>query len=98
MAKTINQMIDVMTAFSKGAKIEAAAIYPHAEWKEVNSPFWDWYNYDYRVKPEPREFAVLITSTGIPIGVGEVGAAQVLPFSSRDLATEARVIKVREVL
>ena len=49
MAKTIEEMIEVMKAYTKGAIIEYNdPNYPF--WEAVTHPSWDWSRYEYRVK------------------------------------------------
>jgi hypothetical protein len=49
--KTVKEMMAVMQAWLDGRKIE---VKPNTErvWNEVGMPQWDWYNCDYRIKPE----------------------------------------------
>lgn len=49
--KTIEEMIAVMTAYKEGKTIE---IRKGTSWEEVKVPAWNWVNYKYRVKPEPK--------------------------------------------
>jgi hypothetical protein len=52
---TTKEMIEIMQAFEDGKKIEARC---GGEWCRITSPFWNWYEWDYRVMPE---------STSIPL-------------------------------
>lgn len=45
-------MIAVMQAYADGKKIEIG--YRGSGWTDVEEPSWDWINYDYRIKPEPK--------------------------------------------
>ena len=47
--KTTKEMIEVMQAYDRGEQIEC--INALGEWKE-DKPVWDWFHYDYRVKPK----------------------------------------------
>lgn len=49
--KTTKEMIEVMQAYERGEKIE---IFVKGHWVEHNNPYWDWYNFDYRVKPKKK--------------------------------------------
>ena len=49
--KTTKEMIEVMQAYERGEKIEC--INALGEWKE-DKPVWDWFHYDYRVKPKKK--------------------------------------------
>ena len=49
--KTIKEMIDVMKAYERGEQIECFNDY-YKQWKDVDSPIWDWLHNEYRVKPK----------------------------------------------
>ena len=49
--KTIKEMIDVMQAYDRGEQIECFND-DYEQWKDVDSPIWDWLHNDYRVKPK----------------------------------------------
>lgn len=50
--KTIEEMIQVMTHFKKGGKVE---IYTSAgTWDKVKEPNWNWHLFTYRIKPSPK--------------------------------------------
>ena len=51
--KTIEEKIAVMQAFADGKEIECFSL-TQMKWIKVCSPRWDWFNDDYRVKPEPE--------------------------------------------
>lgn len=51
--KTIEEMIAVMQAFADGNNIEVYGD-KNSEWIECVAPVWDWLNYDYRIKTEPK--------------------------------------------
>lgn len=57
---TIKEMVEVMQAYEAGSKIECTDKYdmPY-QWRHTSGPDWDWSNYIYRVKPEPRRLFVL---------------------------------------
>lgn len=50
--KTIEEMIAVMQAYADGKEIEYSS--DNEIWSKAKNPFWDWDNYDYRIKPEGR--------------------------------------------
>lgn len=62
MSKSIKEMVDVMRAFDAGSIIQIkdvdGADYPC--WSDVEHPCWNWRDYDYRVKPTPREFILYV--------------------------------------
>ena len=47
--KTTLEKIAVMQACEEGKTIE---IFANDRWEVVIAPLWDWFNADYRVKPE----------------------------------------------
>lgn len=52
---TIDEMIAVLTAAKEGKKIQSKRN-NRAEWYENTCPVWNFEGFDYRVKPEPREW------------------------------------------
>lgn len=56
--------LEVMRAYATGAEIETV-LRGRTEWVPNTAPRWDWCNYDYRVKPEPRTFRVWIRENSI---------------------------------
>ena len=52
----IDHMIAVLQAFKEGKTIQSRhRSYESSDWIDVaGSNMWDWYTFDYRVKPEPR--------------------------------------------
>lgn len=53
--KTIEEKIAVMQAYVDGKTIECYGYSYLNNWTEVENPRWDWWNYDYRVKQEPKK-------------------------------------------
>ena len=49
--KTIKEMIDVMQAYEEGAQIQIKPSYT-TEWSDTNITWWNWSDFDYRVKPK----------------------------------------------
>ena len=52
-----------MQAYVDGKTIE----FTHGEvegWKKAVNPNWDWWDTKYRVKPEPREYWILVSPNG----------------------------------
>lgn len=50
----IKEQIAVMQGFANGKEIEFRA--PNEindRWEKAETPLWDWYNFEYRIKPEP---------------------------------------------
>lgn len=55
MTRDIDYMVSVMQAHSEGKAIEWKSISASdACWEVDAKPYWDWLNFDYRVKPEPK--------------------------------------------
>lgn len=53
--KTIDEMIAVMTAYKEGKPIECRAKDDdNAVWISISGPAWNFFEADYRVKPEPK--------------------------------------------
>ena len=50
--KTTKEMIEVMKAFDEGKEIESRSY--KTDWGDANSPCWNWYDFDYRIKPEHK--------------------------------------------
>lgn len=55
--KTIQEQIAVMQHFANGGKVEAQDIGGY--WGTVCTPYWDWDNFDYRIKVEVDPYAEL---------------------------------------
>jgi len=51
--KEVNNAVDIMTAYSKGAEIEFAqsGIKPQ-KWSHIANPSFNWAEYDYQIKPK----------------------------------------------
>ena len=47
--------ITIMQAYANGEELQFKY---RDTWKQVNTPNWDWVQYDYRIKPEPLEIWV----------------------------------------
>lgn len=93
MSMTIDEMIAVLQAAKEGKTIQVKArISPKAMWGgTVYSPTWDFSNFDYRVKPQPREWwAELYNQSGLRGG---------LWATREEAASEGRkVVRVREIV
>lgn len=50
---TVDQMIEVLTAYKAGKKIEVKG-HDGVKWHNTPKPAWDFVECDYRVKPEPK--------------------------------------------
>lgn len=46
-------MIEVIQAYERSEQIETRTVTPAGIWTDVSNPSWDWYNFEYRVKPQP---------------------------------------------
>ncbi len=54
---TTKEMIEVMQAYERGEQIEYREnpdrYHNLDEWEYADAPVWDWYSYEYRIKPQP---------------------------------------------
>ena len=50
---TLDQMIEVLTAYKAGKKIEVKG-HGGVKWHKTSMSAWDFVECDYRVKPEPK--------------------------------------------
>ena len=101
----IQDMIDVLQAAKAGKTIQYA---PAGEYNSTSStrwvnalrPMWNFAEIDYRVKPEPREWTILVESSGTVRG-GAQGYrdGQVLTYGGHGLEPKMLTpVRVREVL
>lgn len=97
---THKEMIDVIRAAELGHPIQSRPKdRPAQDWGNIAEPSWDFYHWDYRVKPEPpkpREWWLLIDNGG---------RATHIALSQREAVDRSysgspkyTVIKVQEVL
>lgn len=61
---TTQEKIGIMTAHLEGKPIECRHKLMK-DWHGDANPAWDWANYEYRVKPQPKELWV-VSSEGYP--------------------------------
>ena len=53
--KTVEQMIEVMTAFKQGKQVQWRWTNDSSDnWRDLSKSDWDWCRADYRIKPEPK--------------------------------------------
>lgn len=55
---TLEEKIKVMQEFKDGKKIECLRLASDAGWISCGKPSWNWTEYNYRVKKEPRVFYI----------------------------------------
>jgi len=85
--------IEVMQAYVDGKEVECLARRVSGdEWEKVVSPAWNWIRYDYRIKPEPREYYLNIYKEAVTVFANRIDA-NVCAKSDR-----VACIKVREVI
>ena len=83
-----HEAILIMKAYCDGAEIEFRHQNRTPKWFDNGSPGWDFENYEYRIKPKPREFWIDLTdNTFIEAGKG-----------SKYWGEEHELIKVVEVI
>lgn len=93
---TVPEMIEVLQAFQQ-EKIIEWRYKSSTEWKEATTPVWDFKLYEYRIKPEPREYWIVIdTTTNYPLGVGL--SPSDAKINVRTTSQGMKITKVREVL
>lgn len=90
---TPDQIIEVVTAFKNGKKIEFKNP-TIGTWWEARHPRWNFYHYDYRVKPEPMELWVNVYDDGS--GMGYTNKASALNRAGMYFARKA--VLFREVI
>lgn len=62
-----SKAVAVMQAFADGKEVEVAERRHDKKapnWRHTTTPIWDWADYDYRIKPEPRRIWATIASDG----------------------------------
>ena len=55
---TIQEKIAVMQAFADGKRVEYRDKDTPGDWRIAAFPCWDWEDFDYRIKSEPRRIWV----------------------------------------
>jgi hypothetical protein len=87
--------IAVMQGYADGKEVQCMLLGETQDWDDVKGPSWNWLQYNYRIKPEPREFFIKVAPDGqygMLIYTTEAEAAKV------ELVGGSKVIKVREVV
>ena len=51
---TTEEMIKVMQAYVGGKDLQYRNKKTGMDWLDVTNPAWEWYDYEYRIKPEPK--------------------------------------------
>ena len=46
-----DKIIEILKAYKDGKQIQC---YYESNWHDITRPKWDFYSYDYRIKPEPN--------------------------------------------
>lgn len=94
---THDEMIEVIKAHKEGKKLECRLNPPHASepWTTINSPVFDFHNFDYRVKKEPVELWAVGYGVACALTYTSEAAAR---KSAATLDGKARVFLMREVL
>ena len=93
---TTDQIIEVVTAFKNGKKIQYRHKHDkHAIWRDCGSNIaWQFWDVDYRVKPEPMELWVNVYDDGS--GIGYTNEASALNRAGTYFARKA--VLFREVI
>lgn len=50
----INSCIEIMEAYRNGASIQYKSKTLNTEWRDIVTPRWNFFDYYYRIKPEPE--------------------------------------------
>jgi hypothetical protein len=92
------EAIKVMQAWADGEKIEALWRHCLTEgWRSDPEPSWNFQVYEYRIKPEPIEFDVVLNKFNEVVYLKN--GSKIDRFGVPDVDTKSmRQIKVREVL
>lgn len=90
---TPDQIIEVVTAFKNGKKIECRNKVC-GTWVDA-TPDWNFYHYDYRVKPEPMELWVNVNNPPL-YNVAYSSKANALHYANVDCLRKA--VLFREVI
>jgi hypothetical protein len=85
-------MIAVMQAAVDGKQIEWREALSRQGWRPATEPWWNWSEFEYRVKPEPREWWI-VSGKGGPWTFMTLCDAKRFTISS-----DYEIIHVREVL
>lgn len=56
---SIDQIVEVVTAFRDGKKVQSRQRFANTCWGDTNSPDWNFSEFEYRLKREPREFWIV---------------------------------------
>lgn len=70
------KMISIMQAFSEGKQIEFCEK-GKDEWSVVLAPSWNWRDFDYRIKPEPKFRPYTFEELQAEIAKGKIVVKQV---------------------
>ena len=91
---TIDEMIAVLQAAKEGKQIQARSKhYPDGGWRDTDISSWHFFPFDYRVKPEPREFWINVYPDHI-----DCIAHRIRERAIASCAPDAKTIRVREVI
>lgn len=52
--KEAREAAEVMMAYADGAEIECRVRLTGKEWNRINGPWFNWFTFEYRIKPEPK--------------------------------------------
>ena len=72
MSSRTDYKISVMAAYEQGKpieRLESNGVNP--DWVLDDDPIWDWYDYEYRIAPEPERMTNMELSRWLATGEGE---------------------------
>jgi hypothetical protein len=91
----IDELISILQAFKEGKTIQYRKLgFP--EWCEASGDGWNFSGYEYRVKPEPREWWINVYPEYE--NIYNVYKTQADAEANKDDSTRSETIRVREVL
>lgn len=92
---THDEMIEVIQAHKEGKQIQFNHHRSGDSWGDTNPPLWNFELNNYRAKPEPREFYILLDKSGkVLYTVGDIKDCK----KALKACVTNSIIKVREVL
>ena len=77
MANTIKEMIEVMEWFDAGGMVETVET-GFDDWEIVNHPWWNWYDFDYRIKEFQYPMWFKSTVSGVVVKFDNLNSGEVI--------------------
>ena len=100
--KELERRAAIMRAFCEGKPIQSRSLKIVQEWKDSPDPGWWWRDYEYRVKPEPRELYEVRAKEGVGYWgepcISMIAAERKLADAERASPGHYRIVTFREVI